>query len=136
SNPSGPKVISEELLMQIGDDVTVENGREFPGAVNINTASLDVLLCLPGATRPLAHAIISYRQASGDFPNIACLLNVQGFNRNLLKQVAPLVSARSETFRILCEGRIKSSGTRARVQEIVHIGLHSLTTVSYREDNL
>jgi len=50
--------------------------------------------------------------------------------------VAPLIEARSETFRILSEGRIKSSGTRQRIQEIVHVGLHSLTTVSYREDDL
>ena len=122
--------------MQIGDDVTVQTAREFPGAININTASLEVLMCLPGVTRQLAHAIISYRASSGFFPNIACLLKVQGFNRDLLKQVAPLVSARSETFRILSEGRIKSSGTRARVQEIVHVGLRNLTTVSYREDDL
>jgi hypothetical protein len=63
-------------------------------------------------------------------------LNVQEFGRDLLKRVAPLISARSETFRILSEGRIKSTGTHARVQEIVHVGLHSLTTVSYREDDL
>jgi competence ComEA-like helix-hairpin-helix protein len=136
SNPSGPKVISPELLVQIGDEVTTQDGRAFPGAININTASLDVLMCLPGVTRQLAHAIISYRQANGYFPNIASLLNVQGFDSDLLKQVAALVSARSETFRILGEGRIKSSGTRARVQEIVHVGLRSLTTVSYREDDL
>jgi DNA uptake protein ComE-like DNA-binding protein len=136
SNPSGPKVISEDLLMQIADDLTVQTAREFPGAININTASLEVLMCLPGVTRQLAHSIISYRQSSGFFPNIACLLRVPEFNRDLLKQVGPLVSARSETFRILGEGRIRSSGTRARVQEIVHVGLHSLTTVSYREDDL
>jgi competence ComEA-like helix-hairpin-helix protein len=136
SNPSGPKVISSDLLMQIADNVTVQTGREFPGAINVNTASLEVLLCLPGVTRQLAHAIISYRQANGYFPNVACLLNVSGFDRDLLKKVAPLVSARSETFRILSEGQIKSSATRVRVQEIVHVGLHSLTTVSYREDDL
>jgi len=135
-NPSGPKVISQELLIQIADEVTVQTAREFPGAININTASLEVLMCLPGVTRQLAHAIISYRQANGFFPNIACLLNVQEFGRDLLKRVAPLISARSETFRILSEGRIKSTGTHARVQEIVHVGLHSLTTVSYREDDL
>jgi hypothetical protein len=46
------------------------------------------------------------------------------------------VTARSETFRILSEGRVTSSGARQRIQEIVHIGLHSLTTLSYREDDL
>jgi DNA uptake protein ComE-like DNA-binding protein len=136
SNPSGPKVISQDLLMDVADDLTVQTAREFPGAININTARLEVLMCLPGVTRQLAHAIISYRRSSGYFPNTACLLRVPGFTTDLLKQVAPLVTARSETFRILSEGRIKSSGVRQRVQEIVHVGLHSLTTVSYREDDL
>ena len=136
SNPSGPKVVSQELLMDIADEITVQTAREFPGAININTGSLEVLMCLPGVTRQLAHSIISYRRSSGYFPNTACLLRVPGFTADLLKQVAPLVTARSETFRLLCEGRIKSSGVRQRVQEIVHVGLHNLTTVSYREDDL
>lgn len=136
ANPPGPKVISEDLLMDIADDLTVQSARELPGAINLNRASLEVLMCLPGVTRQLAHAIISYRQSSGYFPNVAHLLKVPGFNRDLLKQIAPLVSTRSETFRILSEGRIKSSGARARIQEIVHVGLHQLTTVSYREDDL
>lgn len=122
--------------MDIADDLTVQSARELPGAINLNRASLEVLMCLPGVTRQLAHAIISYRQSSGYFPNVAHLLKVPGFNRDLLKQIAPLVSTRSETFRILSEGRIKSSGARARIQEIVHVGLHQLTTVSYREDDL
>ena len=136
SNPSGPKVVSEDLLMDIADDLTVQTAQEFPGAININSASLEVLMCLPGVTRQLAHAILSYRQSSGYFANIAGVLKVPGFNRDIFKQIAPLVTARSETFRILSEGRVQSSGTRERIQEIVHVGLHSLTTVSYREDDL
>ncbi len=136
SDPSGPKVISQELLMDIADELTVQDGRETPGAININTASLDVLICLPGITRPLAHSIISYRRSSGFFPNVACLLRVPEMTTDILKQVAPLLSVRSETFRILCEGRIDSSRVSQRIQEIVHIGLHSVTTVSYREDDL
>jgi competence ComEA-like helix-hairpin-helix protein len=104
--------------------------------VNINTASLDVLACLPGISRELAQAIISYRTSGGFFPNTACLLKVPGLTTDIFKQVAARVSVRSETFRILCEGNVTSTGTRQRIQEIVHIGLSDLTTLSYREDDL
>jgi competence ComEA-like helix-hairpin-helix protein len=136
SAPTGPKVVSEELLMEIGDDLTVQNDEDLAGVVNINTASLEVLACLPGVSRELAQAIISYRKSSGFFPNTACLLKVPGMTRDIFKQVAARVSARSETFRILSEGKVTSTGTRQRIQEIVHIGLNALTTLSYREDDL
>ena len=133
---TGPKVVSEQLLMEIGDDLTVQNGEDMAGVVNINTASLEVLACLPGVSRELAQAIISYRKSSAFFPNTARLLKVPGLTRDTFKQVASRVSARSETFRILSEGKVTSSGTRQRIQEIVHIGLNDLTTLSYREDDL
>jgi competence ComEA-like helix-hairpin-helix protein len=135
-NPSGPKVISDSLLMDIADDLTAQSGADLAGVVNINTASLEVLSCLPGITRELAQAIISFRQSNGFLSNVAWLLKVPGMTSDLFKQVCPRVTARSETFRILSEGKVTSTGARQRIQEIVHIGLHSVTTLSYREDDL
>ena len=136
SAPTGPKVISEELLMEIADDLTVQTDANLAGVVNINTAGLEVLTCLPGVSRELAQAIISYRTSSGFFPNTACLLKVPGVTPDIFKQVAARVSARSETFRILSEGKVTSTGTRQRIQEIVRFGLNEFTTLSYREDDL
>jgi competence ComEA-like helix-hairpin-helix protein len=136
SAPTGPKVVSEELLMEVADDLTVQTESNLAGVVNINTASLEVLACLPGVSRELARAIISYRTSSGFFPNTACLLRVPGMTRDVFQQVAARVSVRSETFRILSEGKVTSSGTRQRIQEIVHVGLNDLSTLSYREDDL
>jgi DNA uptake protein ComE-like DNA-binding protein len=136
SNPSGAKVISEDLLRDIADGLTVQSDQSLPGVVNINTASLDVFACLPGVSRELAQAIISFRQSNGFYPNIAWLLRVPGLSQDIFKQLAPRVSVRSETFRILSEGRIGSTGTRQRIQEIVHVGLHEVMTLSYREDDL
>jgi len=133
---SGPKVIDENLFLDIADDVTVDTGANQAGLINLNTAGLDVLTCLPGVTRELAQAIIAYRQSNGFFANVAWLLKVDGMTRDLFKQIAPLVTARSETFRILSEGRINSTGTRQRIQMIVHVGLDEVTTLSYREDDL
>ncbi len=136
SAPTGPKVISEELLMEIADDLTVQTEAGLAGVVNINTASLEVLACLPGVSRDLSQAIISYRTSSGFFPNTACLLKVPGMTRDIFKQVTARVSARSETFRILSEGKVTRTGTRQRIQEIVRLGLNEFTTLSYREDDL
>jgi competence ComEA-like helix-hairpin-helix protein len=122
--------------MDIADDLTAGSGPDLSGVININSASLEVLACLPGMTRELAQAIILFRQSNGFFPNIAWLLKVPGLNRDIFKQLAPRVSARSETFRILSEGKVSSTGARQRIQEIVHVGLQTVSTVSYREDDL
>jgi competence ComEA-like helix-hairpin-helix protein len=136
NNPSGQHVVSQELLFEIADDVTVGSDNNLSGAININTAGADVLICLPGMDRNLAQAIISYRQSSGYFANTAELLKVDGMTRDLFKQVAPLVTARSETFRILGEGRVKSTGAQQRIQVIVRVNLDGVKTLSYREDDL
>lgn len=132
----GGGVISEDLLMEIGDDVTTASGSTLAGAININTAGLKVLMCLPGIDRDLAQKIISYRQSSGFFANPAELLKVDGMTPDLLKQFVPLVTTRSETYRILAEGRVKSSGVRQRVQVIVRVNLDGVKLLSYREDDL
>jgi DNA uptake protein ComE-like DNA-binding protein len=134
--PSGPKVIDQTLLMDIADDLTADSASDLSGVINVNSASVEVLECLPGLSRELAQAIISFRQSNGFLPNIAWLLKVPGMTPEILKQVAPRISTRSETFRILSEGEVTSSGARQRIQEIVHIGLRAITTVSYREDDL
>lgn len=122
--------------MDIADQLTAQSADNLPGVVNVNSASLAVLICLPGVDRQLAQSIINYRQSSGYFPNIAHLLKVTGMTQDIFKQLGPLVTARSETFRILCEGKVTSSGARQRIQAIVHVGLKDLTTVSWREDDL
>jgi DNA uptake protein ComE-like DNA-binding protein len=136
SDQSGSKVVNENLFMDIADDVTTETSQSLPGAININTAGLDVLACLPGMTRELAQAVISQRQSGGFFANTGELLKVPDLTRDIFKQIAPLVTARSETFRILSEGKVNSTGARQRIEVIVHIGLNDISTLSWREDDL
>jgi DNA uptake protein ComE-like DNA-binding protein len=133
---SGNSVVDENLFMDIADEVTVDSSESLAGAININTAGLDVLVCLPGMTRELAQAIISQRQSAGFFASTGELLKVPDLTRDIFKQIAPLVTARSETFRILSEGKINSTGARQRIQAIVHVGLNDQLTLSWREDDL
>ena len=136
SDQSDNKVINEDLFLQIADDVTTVSDQSQAGAVNINTAGLDVLICLPGVTRELAQSIISHRQSSGFFASTGELLKLPEMTRDLFSQIAPLITARSETYRILCEGKINSTGVRQRIQAIVRIGLNSQQILSWREDDL
>lgn len=132
--PVGPKLINEDLLMQIADDVTTSSDTAQRGLININTASSVVLRCLPGITEELARAIINYRSSAGYFPNIAHLLKVPGMDRGLFKQLSALITARSETFRIVSEGRVGAGGARRRIEVIVQLGTSAIDTISYREN--
>jgi DNA uptake protein ComE-like DNA-binding protein len=132
----GTGMVSDDLFASIADSITISSDQNQPGAVNINTAGLDVLICLPGITRELAQAIISQRQSSGFFDSVGELLKVPGMNREIFRQLAPLISARSDTYRILGEGRINSTGARQRIQAIVRLGAASQQIVSWREDDL
>ncbi len=134
SGSSGPTLISQQLLMDVADDLTVLGERDQAGPININTASVAVLSCLPGISPDLAQAIVAYRNSNEPFPNIAWLLKVPGFSKELFKQVAPRVTARSETFRIISEGKVNSTGARQRLQVIVHVGPTDIDTLSYREN--
>lgn len=131
---TGPKLISQEMLLEMGDDITTSGEVAQRNAININSAGFDVLRCLPGMTDELAQAVINYRSSAGYFPNIAHLLRVPGVTRQIFRQVSPRLSARSETFRIISEGRVTSSGARRRLEMTVRLGRSStLDTISYRE---
>lgn len=130
---TGPKLINEDLFLSIADSVKTSPETARRGLVNINTASVPVLMCLPGITEELAQAIVSYRSSAGFFPNIGYLLKVQEMNRDLFKQIAPKVTVRSENFRIVSEGAV-SSGARRRIETIVRLTSSGMETLSYREN--
>jgi DNA uptake protein ComE-like DNA-binding protein len=134
NSQTGQNVISPELFMQIADYVTVSDEGDLTGLVNINTAPAGVLNCLPGIDPALAQAIVSHRQSGGFFASVAGLLQVDGMTPNTFKTLAPFITARSETYRIVCEGKVDSTGARQRVEEVVHIGRRDIETLSYRED--
>jgi competence ComEA-like helix-hairpin-helix protein len=131
---AGQLVVSEDLFLEVADSITTQNNRELAGLVNINTASAQVLACLPGMTPELAQAVVTYRNSDGFFQNTGWLLRVPGMTRDIFKQLVNRVTARSETFRIISEGKMNSSGVRQRIQVIVHVGSQEVRTLAYRED--
>jgi DNA uptake protein ComE-like DNA-binding protein len=132
--PTGPQLISKELFRDIADEVTTDGGREQAGVVNINSASLQTLLCLPGITEELANGIIRHRSSAGYFANVAELFDLEGMSEEIFKQLAPRITTRSETFRIMCEGRAGSSGARKRIEVIVKLGSSYIDVLAYKEE--
>ena len=54
--------------------------------------------------------------------------------RDIFKQLAGRITTRSETFRILSEGKVASTGARQRIEAVVQISKDEIQTLSYRED--
>ena len=55
--------------------------------VNINTATVEEIAAVPLISRELAEAIVEYREEAGDFQVIEELLQVEGFDRKLLRRI-------------------------------------------------
>jgi len=55
--------------------------------VNINTATVEDLAQIPLISEELAEAIVEYREEAGDFQVIEELLQVDGFDRKLLRRI-------------------------------------------------
>lgn len=60
--------------------------------VNINTASVDALVNLPGIGKKKAKAIVDYREENGKFLIIEDLQNVKGIGKKAMSRLAPLVT--------------------------------------------
>jgi competence protein ComEA len=69
------------------------SGEGGPGAkVNINTATIDQLVALPGIGPVLAQRIITYREQHGPFRSVRDLLNVPGIGDSHMSDLEPLVT--------------------------------------------
>lgn len=79
------------------------------GAVNINTATVDELVRLPGVGPAKAAAIAAFRVKHGPFKRIEDLDRVKGFGRKLLGRVRPFVALSGPTTYVGKPGSRKDS---------------------------
>jgi len=56
--------------------------------VNINTASIEELVTLPGVGPTLAGRIVEYREKTGQFASVEELLNVKGIGEKNFEKIA------------------------------------------------
>lgn len=70
-------VINEETAV-LRSAAASKRAEETDLLININSASADELMLLPGVGEKTAEAIIEYRTANGDFESVAEIMAVQG----------------------------------------------------------
>lgn len=79
SGMTGADVVSSGMI-GIGADVD-------DGLVNINTATRDELMTLPGVGESKADAIIKYREENGGFETISQIMNISGIKDGLFNKI-------------------------------------------------
>ena len=60
-----------------------------PAAVNLNTATRDELVAVPGIGPSKAQAIVEHRKTHGPFKSVDDLRNVKGFRDKLIERLRP-----------------------------------------------
>ncbi len=67
------------------------------GAVNVNTASAEELMTLPGIDETIANNIVSFREASGPCATHEDLLKVDGMDQDKLDAIRDLITLGEES---------------------------------------
>ena len=116
------KLISLDEMRNIVDRVTISDDEVLQGKVNINTAPLEILEMLPGLDEEKAQIIAARRevaedqistvvtpqqsdQETGPFTSLGQLLDIDGIDENIFKNLVGHVTYRSSAFMIRSEGR-------------------------------
>ena len=77
------------LLVSIPGVCRVFGATKIEGKLNINTATVNELVLLPGIGPSKAAIIAAYREENGPFENIEDLINVKGIGRRTLQKLEP-----------------------------------------------
>ncbi len=115
-----------EKFREIVDRLTLSDDEELEGLLNINTASREVLLTLPGliGDEDTVDQIIEVRRgAESDLDDIGWLLEVPpladepGWTR--FRVLSALITVRSQQFRATALGWIEGGGAFARIEAVI-----------------
>ena len=70
----------------------VQDGLREDGKIDLNSADVDLLKTLPGIGDVRAQAIVSHREANGDFASVDGLLDVNGIGMGTVENIHELVT--------------------------------------------
>jgi competence protein ComEA len=92
------------------------------GAVNLNTATKDELVELPGIGPAKAQAIIDYRTANGPFKSVEQLKDVKGIGAKRFEKLKPELTVAAPPSKPAAAGRADSAAARGSRGEIAATG--------------
>lgn len=81
--------VSAETL-KVSDGLSTVSVNE--GLINLNKATIEQLMSLPGIGESKAQAIVDYRESQGPFKAIDELVNVKGIGEKLMSKIAGSVA--------------------------------------------
>lgn len=110
--------LPHDKARRIIDRVTIWDGNERYGVININTAPFEVLMSIPTMSESIANDIIAFRQTNGAFESLAQLLDLPSVDEEAFRRLVDHVSIRTNTFRIISVGWM-SSGARHVIECII-----------------
>ncbi len=83
----------EQAVQQGGDSPTpVASSAEITEKIDINTASAEELITLPGIGEVLAERIIAYREKNGKFENIESIMDIQGIGEGTFLKIMDMIT--------------------------------------------
>lgn len=77
----------EEVMQKIAEEESEEEGK-----VNINTASREELMTLPGVGESKADSILSYREENGGFQTIEEIMQISGIKEGLFNKIKDYIT--------------------------------------------
>ena len=85
-------LMEETQIFEAPEETSVaEKEISKPKLININTASMEELMTLPGIGEVRAAAIIEYRQKVGNFQTIEDIMNVKGIKTGIFSKINSLI---------------------------------------------
>lgn len=139
-SPEGELVegpIAMEYLPVLMDRLTVikPDQRRTDGLINVNTAPLQVLQCLPGITDEEVARIIDVRHglSAEEMKTTAWLVMNEAVTMETYEHLAPLITARGQQFMIESLGYADHIGMVTRLQVIVDMVGPIAQTIYYRD---
>jgi type II secretory pathway component PulK len=85
--------LTYEEFVQIADRITTSDEETLPGLVNVNTASKEVLLCLPGLEESDVESLLSYRSSNDELDSIGWV--TQTLEREKAVEIGSYITTRS-----------------------------------------
>jgi len=118
-NSEEPLPLDRETFARIADQITINDNKQIPGLININTADQEVLTALFEGSEQLALDVISRRQSFAAMESIAELLEIKSIDVETFKKIANSITARSSVYTIYCFAHNDMTAAEYRCEAVV-----------------